>query len=156
MEFRLKKRCPRCKTKLESAIAICPECQLNFQKFEQATNAAAKQKIKQGEKDQVLIRKGRPSDVKFWKLLLMGLLLGFMGGHHYYVGRYKMGIFYTVFFMIGVANAVINTMVKTIQYSFMYEIFYLLVLTWGVVLFMWIIDVAKICLNTYKIPVSRE
>ena len=128
MEFRLKKRCPRCNTKTESTTVVCPQCRLNYQKFEQATNSVAKQKIKEGEKHQVLMRTSRPADVKFWKLLLMGLLLGFMGGHHYYVGRYKMGIFYTVFFMIGVANAVINTMVKTIQYSFMYEIFYLLVL----------------------------
>ena len=152
----MNKRCPRCTTKSPYATVICPECQLNYQKFETATNAVAKKKLREGEKEQVLMRKGRPLDVPLWKLLLIGIFLGFMGGHHYYVGRYKMGIFYTCFFIVGVVNAVINTIITKTPTGFLYEIFTLLVLTWGVVIFMWIIDVAKICVNRYKIPVSRD
>ena len=155
MEFRLKKRCPRCGTKVESAMALCPECKLNYQKFEQATNKEAKQRIRQGDNSQILMRKGRPSDVKLWKLLLISIFLGFMGGHHYYVGRYKMGIFYTIFFIVGVLNAALENILKNSPSSFLYEIFTLLVLTWGAVGIMWISDIAKICLNRYKIPVSR-
>ena len=156
MDFRLKKRCPRCNTKVESTLVICPDCKLNFQKFEQATNAVAKQKLKQGDKDQVLMRKGRPEDVTLWKLLLIAIFIGFAGGHHYYVGRYKKGVFYSVFFLIGLTYAVVTTMVENIAYTFAFELFYILVLVWGVVIFMWIIDVVNICFNKYKIPVSRD
>lgn len=151
----MKKKCPRCHTKTASTTVVCPDCQLNYQKFEQATNKEAKINMQQGEKDQILMRKGCPSDVKKWKLILITLFLGFMGGHHYYVGRYKMGIFYTIFFIVGVTNGVIMTMLKTPPTGFIFEIFNLLVLTWGAVLFMWIIDIAKVLFNRYKIPVSR-
>ena len=152
---RMNKRCPRCNTKSPYTTVICPSCQLNFQKFEGATNADAKKMLKAGEKEQVLMRRGCPSDVKRWKLLLLAIFLGFTGAHHYYVGRVKMGLFYTVFFMVGVANAVITSLVQTKLTGFAYEIFTLLVLVWGAVLFMWIIDIAKISLNHYKVPVSR-
>ena len=154
--IRLNKRCPRCNTKTPYTSVICPECQLNYQKFESATNQEAKQNLKEGEKEQVLMRKGCPADVDRWKLLLIAIFLGFLGGHHYYVGRYKMGIFYSCFFGVGIINAILTTMLKSKPTGFMYEVFTLLVLIWGVVLFMWIIDIAKICLNKYKIPVSRK
>ena len=153
--FRQNKRCPRCNTKTPSTSVICPGCQLNYQKFESATNKEAKQNLRMGEKEQVLMRKGRPLDVKFWKLLLISVFLGFMGGHHYYVGRYKMAIFYTCFFIVGAINAVLTSFIKTTLSGLVYEIFTLLVLTWGFVVLMWIVDVAKICVNKYKIPVSR-
>lgn len=151
----MNKRCPRCNTKSPSTAVTCPECQLNFEKFEQATNKDAKRMMRAGEKEQVLMRKGMPADVKRWKVLLLAIFLGFMGAHHYYVGRYKMGIFYTIFFMIGCANAVLVSLVKSTPTGFWYEIFTLLVLVWGAVLAMWIIDIAKIVVNTYKVPVSR-
>ena len=156
LSFRQNKRCPRCNTKTPAASAVCPSCQLNYQKFESATNKQAKINLRMGEKEQVLMRKGRPSDVSLVTLLLLSIFLGFMGAHHYYVGRYKMGIFYTCFFLVGVTNVILSRLVKGSLSGFVYEIFTLLVLVWGVVIFLWIIDVAKICLNKFKIPVSRE
>ena len=150
------KRCPRCNEKLPVEIVVCPSCQLNFQKFESATNSEAKQALKQGEKDRVLMRKGLPSDVNRWKLLLLAVLLGFTGAHHYYVGRYKMGAFYTIFFCVGIINAVLTTLVQDALTGDLYQIFYLLVLVWGAVLALWVIDIAKICLNKFKVPVSRS
>lgn len=150
------KRCPRCKTKVPVEIVHCPECQLNFQKFESATNAEAKQAIRSGEKDRVLMRKGRPKDVKFVPLLLFTIFLGFCGGHYYYVGRYKMGLFFSAFFGVGIINAIITAMLKTTPKGDLYQIFTLLVLVWGAVLVMWIIDIAKVCVNSFKIPVSRN
>lgn len=151
---RLNKRCPRCNTKVPASITSCPECQLKYEKFERATNKEAKQALREGEKDQVLMRNNRPSDVKFWKLFLMALFLGFAGGHHYYVGRYKMGFFYSIFFIVGVVNAVLVTILKTALTGDLWEVFSFLVLIWGAVLVLWIIDLAKICLNKFKIPVS--
>ena len=137
-------------------MVVCPGCQLNYQKFETATNAEAKEAIKCGETEKVLMRKGRPSDVKFVSLLLITIFLGFAGGHYYYVGRYKMGAFFTIFFAVGIVNAIINSLVKEKITGDLYQIFTLLVLIWGFVLMLWIIDIAKVCLNKFKIPVSRN
>ena len=150
------KHCPRCKQKMPVEIVICPNCQLNFQKFESATNEEAKQAIREGEKDNVLLRENRPSDVSFIKLLLITIFCGFFGGHYYYVGRYKMGAFFTIFFFVGIVNAIITTLVEATPSGDLYQIFILLVLTWGFVLMLWIIDIAKVCLNKFKIPVSRN
>ena len=150
------KHCPRCNTKVPVEIVVCPNCQLNYQKFENATNSEAKQAIKMGEKERVLMRKGRPSDVNFASLLLITILLGFTGAHYYYVGRYKMGAFFTIFFAVGVANALINTLLKVTPTGDLYQIFIMLVLVWGVVAMLWIIDIAKVLLNKFKIPVSRK
>jgi len=149
----MNKRCPRCKTKAPYATVVCPECKLNYQKFEQATNKEAKKNIRAGEKEQVLMRNSRPSDVVWWKLLLMAIFLGWVGGHHYYVGRNKMGLFYTLTFVLYLT---IFFIIKLVVTQFIFDVYSVLMLTWGFVVFMWIVDVAKICLNKFKIPVSRE
>jgi len=137
-------------------IVVCPSCQLNFQKFESATNQEAKESIKEGEKEKVLMRKGRPSDVKFVPLLLITIFLGFTGAHYYYVGRYKMGAFFSIFFGVGIINAIITTLLGATPTGDWYQIFTLLVLTWGAVVCLWIIDIAKVCVNSFKIPVGRS
>lgn len=150
------KRCPRCNARVPIESSVCSSCRLNFQKFNEATNKEAKKALKFGEKDRVLLRKGCPADVSRVKLTLLAVFLGFLGAHHYYVGRYKMGVFYSIFFVVGLVNAVLTKLIETTLSGNMYEIFTILVLVWGIVIFMWIIDLAKICLNKYKIPVSRN
>jgi len=150
------KRCPRCNAKMPIELITCPGCQLNFQKFDSATNKEAKEAMKAGEKERVLMKKGRPSDIKFTPLLLLTIFLGFTGAHYYYVGRYKMGAFFTIFFAVGIVNAILNALLKTSPTGELYEIFTLLVLIWGLVIFLWIIDIAKVCLNKFRIPVSRN
>lgn len=154
MKFQLKKKCPRCETKMPAAVAMCPSCQLNFQKFEMATNKEAKEAYHAGEADQVLMRKGCPVDVSKWKLLLICIFLGFMGGHYYYVGRTKKGICFTIFFLIGVINAIVLTVLKATPTGELWQVFTLFVLMWGGVLFLWIVDIAHILFNRFKIPVS--
>ena len=150
------KRCPRCNEKMPVEIVVCPSCQLNFQKFEKATNKEAKEAIAEGEKEKVLMRKGRPSDVKFITLLLLTIFLGFTGAHYYYIGRYKMGIFFSIFFAVGLVNGILTTLLKATPTGDLYQIFIMLVLVWGVVLILWIVDIAKVCLNCFKIPVGRR
>ena len=150
------KHCPRCNQKMPIEIVICPGCKLNFQKFETATNAEAKEAIRQGEKERVLMRNSRPQDVSFVKLLLITIFLGFTGAHYYYVGRYKMGAFFSIFFAVGIVNAILTSLLKASPKGDLYQIFTLLVLVWGFVLMLWIIDIAKVCLNKFKIPVSRS
>lgn len=150
------KRCPRCNTKMPVQIVSCPSCGLNFQKFDSATNLEAKEAIKTGETDRVLMRKGRPSDVSFIKLLLITIFFGFTGAHYYYVGRYKMGAFFSIFFVVGIVNAILTTLLEATPTGDLYQIFTLLVLIWGLVIMLWIIDIAKVCVNKFKIPVSRS
>lgn len=137
-------------------LSSCPSCQLNFKKFYDATNSEAKQAMREGRKDEVLMRAGYPTDVKKWALILITIFFGFFGMHYYYVGRNKMGLFFTLAFFVGVANAIIGSMVSKTLSGFGWEIFYVLVLVWGAVIFMWIIDMAKVCFNRFKIPVSRN
>ena len=151
---RKNKRCPRCNFKVPSELAVCPKCQLNYQKFNLATNAEAKMAIRAGETDRVLYRKGYPSDVKKITLILLTIFLGFTGAHYYYVGRKGWGIFFSIFFVVGLINAFISVYFKTAPTGDLFQIFYLLVLVWGLVIFFWIIDIFKVCFNTFKIPVS--
>ena len=150
------KRCPRCHQKVPTEIVVCPSCQLNFQKFDSATNGEAKEALRMGENDRVLMRQGRPSDVNFLPLLLITIFLGFTGAHYYYVGRYKMGAFFSIFFAVGIVNAILTSLLDATPKGDLYQIFTLLVLVWGAVLALWIIDIAKVCLNKFKIPVSRR
>ena len=150
------KHCPRCDKKMPIEIVVCPNCQLNFQKFESATNKEAKEALRAGETERILLRKGRPNDVSFVRLLLITIFAGFTGAHYYYVGRYKMGAFFSIFFAVGIVNAILTTLLKATPKGDLYQIFTLMVLVWGFVLLLWIIDIAKVCVNKFKIPVSRS
>lgn len=150
------KKCPRCNFKVPRDVVTCPSCQLNYQKFETATNKEAKQALKQGEKSKVLYRKGCPKDVNKWGLFFLALFLGFMGAHLYRVGRNGKGAFYTVFFIVGFIYTIITNTLKLSPTGDLWQIFIVLVLVWGVVLIMWLVDVFNILFNQFKIPVSRE
>lgn len=156
MKFADKKRCPRCGKKVLSEVGVCPQCKLNYAKFFSATNKEAKIALKRGEKESVIYRKGIPSDVSKLKLLLLTVFLGFCGGHLYYIGRKNLGIFYSVFFCVGLAYAIISAYTKFNWNSEVGQFLYILVLVWGVVLIMWIVDIVKVCFNRFKIPVSLK
>ncbi|MBR6778924.1 MAG: hypothetical protein IKM43_02085 [Clostridia bacterium] len=156
MEFFKNKICPRCGKKVDKSIVVCPSCQLNYDKFNTATNAEAKQALAQGETDRVLMRTGYPSDVKKWKLILLTIFLGFTGAHYYYVGRKKMGLFFTAFFIVGITHAIITAYVDASPKGDLWQIFTMLTLIWGVVAVLWLADIAKVVFNRFKIPVSRN
>lgn len=132
----------------------CPKCRLNYSKFEQATNIEGKRALKQREYDRVVYRSGCPSDIARWKLLLFTIFFGFIGMHNYYVGRTKRGVFFTIFFIVGIVNAIITGILRIEPSGELWEIFAFLVLIWGIVIFLWIIDIFKVALNKFKIPVS--
>ncbi len=148
------KHCPRCDMKMPKEVMVCPKCRLNFVKFDQATNQEAKAALKLGEKERVLYRKGCSKDIKRWKLLLITIFLGLFGGHNYYVGKTRRGVFFTIFFIIGLINIIITDVLNLRPSGDLWEVFTFLVLIWGVVIFMWVIDIVKVALNRFKIPVS--
>lgn len=154
MKFKEKKRCPRCGKKVSSEMGVCPQCKLNFQKFFSATNKEAKDALRQGEKDRVVYRLGVPSDVSKLKLLLLTIFLGFLGAHNYYVGRKNRGFFYSIFFGVGIIYTFLTFKFDFDWTSEIGQFFYLLVLVWGIVIMLWLVDIVKVCFNRYKIPVS--
>ena len=139
-----------------ASLKTCPHCSLNFEKFYTATNKEAKEAIREGESHKVLMRTGRPDDVKLYKLLLLSIFLGFIGVHHYSVGRWKSGLAYSIFFIVGCVNGVLTSILESSIVGGAYAILELLVLGWGLVLILWILDVVKIILNRYRIPVGRK
>lgn len=148
------KKCPRCNFKTAKSANVCPGCNLNYFKFDTATNAEAKRAIKEGDTNRVIYRTGQPNDVGKVKLLLLTIFLGFMGSHLYYIGRFKRAVFYTIFFIIGVVYSILSTIFTITTYSLIWELFYILYLVWGAVIILWIIDIVKVCFNKFKIPVS--
>lgn len=148
------KRCPRCNFKSSKSVNICPNCQLNYTKFDVATNKSAKQAIREGRKNNVIYRKGCPKDVSKFKLLLLTVFLGFTGAHLYRVGRYKRAVTYTVFFIIGLVYTIITSYIEITGYSLIWEVFYLLTAGWGAVMLLWIVDIFRVIFNRFKIPVS--
>lgn len=153
---KINKRCPRCDMKMPVQAKICPGCGLNYDKFDMATNRAGKLAVKEGRKDDIVMRKGCPADVNKTKLLLITIFLGFTGAHNYYVGRYGRGIFFTVFFLFGLANAVLTTIFKTAITGMFYEVLTILALIWGAVLLTWMFDIVNVVFNKYRIPVSLD
>ena len=148
------KRCPRCNLKMPKECVVCSNCKLNFQKYDSATNYEAKQAMRQGETERVLMRTGTPIDINKIKLWLLTFFLGFMGAHYLYVGRKKMGIFCLSFFIVGLLNAGVQIAFQV--RNDLTEILSFLSLIWGAVLLIWIIDIFKVAFNRFKIPVSRE
>lgn len=148
------KRCPRCNFKVDRDANVCPKCRLNYIKYNSATNKEARVAFSAGESDRVLMRKGCPSDVKRWKLLLITIFSGFFGGHYYYTGRKKWGIFFSAFCLVGLINSLILLVTGSTPKGDLYQIFYLFVLVWGIVIMLWLVDIVKVALNRFKIPVS--
>ena len=152
-----KKTCPRCKQKCFSALTSCPNCQLNFSKFNEATNREAKQAIREHRAEDCVMRIGCPSDVKRLKLIILTVFLGLVGVHNYYVGRFARGIVFSIFFVIGVINTILSFVIPNSLYNGdLGQLFYLLVLCWGIVIIMWIFDIFNVIFNRFKIPVSRS
>ena len=65
-------------------------------------------------------------------------------------------IFYSIFFAVGIINAILTTFLNNALHGTWYDIFTILVLVWGAVICMWLIDLFKIVINKFKIPVSRS
>lgn len=146
------KRCPRCERKMGLAEPKCPSCGLVFSRLAKATNKAAKQAIKRREYNKVILDTVLPQDVNKWKLFFMALFLGLFGGHAYYVGRYKRGIFYSVAFVL---VAIVAAFPLAYWANMYWELaFSLLVLPVGFSFIIWFMDVFAILCNKFKVPIS--
>ena len=145
------KKCPRCSEKMPKNALKCSYCGLIFERLKWATNKAGKKMLKKKEKDKVVMVTDFPSDISRYKLLLIAIFLGIFGGHCYYVGRIKRGIYMTISGIVFVVGLVlsINSMIPESINS-------LVQILVGILGFMWIFDVFNICIKKFKVPVSID
>jgi len=146
-------KCPRCGERCLVSQAKCPECGLVFSRLDDATNKDAVKRLKNGEKQNVIMSKKIPVDKKYWKLILYSSLLGLFGAHYFYVHRWKMGVYmlfcFFVSFLLGVYfNAYTITWLDG---AFMN---YILAPFVGVYVIIWLNGIRQTIFKSFKIPVS--
>lgn len=142
------KHCPRCDKKMLVTATKCDECGLIFSRLDYATNKAAKEKLKRGDRDYILQVTTIPKDVSYLKLLLYTLFLGLMGGHYYYVGKYVKGALMTLMFTYAIFCVIFNAQIV--------EYLTILYIPLGVGVLAWMVSCMYVICKKFKIPVSIE
>ena len=153
MKFRRLKTtkvCPRCGNKCLLAQEKCDDCGLLFSRLQYASNKAAKRKIAHFDSDFVIYTKDYPSDLKWWKVLLMTIFTGLFGGHYYYVGKFWKGALMTAGFVYLIFCTIFNAqMVSALQTYGAY-------LPISILGFSWIYSLSAVCIKKFKVPVIVE
>lgn len=152
-KFPKKITCPRCGMKTLPGVESCPDCGLVFSRLEVATNKDAKRKIRRGDRDYIIKTKKLPSDVSFWKLLLLCIFTGACGGHCYYTGKYLRGGVLSFTFVSIIMLVVFNTPLVAIQDG---ALIGALSTICGLIELMWIWDVIMIISKKYRVPVAID
>ena len=137
------KKCPRCGNKCLLAQEKCEECDLVFSRLQYASNKAARKKIRKFDTDFVIQTTQLPPDIKWWKLLLISLFTGIMGGHYYYVGKYVKGGLMSAVFVYLIFLAFFNP-------YFTNGYYYIPV---GIAAFSWIVSLVYVSVKKFKVPV---
>ena len=141
--------CPKCGNKIPRGFDTCLYCDTKVAQFTNGSNRAAKQAIKEGRKDEVVMTTTIPSDVSKTRLLIYSIALGFAGAHCFYVGRKARGwiipiLFITCFLFIIIPES-----------WFLHA--YLSGITAGMIgavgVFMWWWDILRIMFGKYNIPI---
>lgn len=147
------KTCPRCGMKMLESVPTCEECGLVFERLNFATNKDAKRKIKRGDRDYIIRTRKLPSDVKYWKLLLLVIFTGLMGGHNYYVGRYLRGAIFSILFVITILCCVLNSWIMAYYPQWMELIGALVIGPFGLV---WLYDVTLVIIKKFRVPIAID
>ena len=145
------RKCPRCGEKCLQTQPSCTECGLVFSRLDDCTNEAAVKRLKNREKENVLMVKKVPKDKKYWKLLLYSILFGLFGAQYFYVYRWKTGLYMLtsiiLTFLFGVYfNAFFLTWPEVLKYAFVTYV--------GIYAVIWLYSIVQILFRKFKIPVS--
>lgn len=142
------KRCPRCDYKCLLNATKCDECGLIFSRLEFATNTAAKNMIKKGDRSYILYTSDLPKDLSYTKLLIYTLILGLFGAHYYYTGKYIKGILMSAMMAYAIVCLIFN--------SYLVEYLSILYLPIGIGVLAWIISCVYVICKKFKVPVFIE
>ena len=140
------KRCPRCGNKCLINQEKCEECGLVFSKLQFASNRAAKKKLAHFDRDYVIFTNQLPADVSKVKLWLYLLLLGWVGGHFYYVGKYIKGLFMSLGFVYLVIGTVFNEQIVAANATLLY-------LPIAIYALSWIVSFSFVLSKRFKVPI---
>ena len=146
-------KCPRCGEKCLTSQASCPECGLVFARLENATNADAVKRLKNGEKKNIIMVKKIPPDKKYWKLILYSTLFGLIGIQYFYVYRWKMGVYMLFCFLLAVILGVYFNAYALTWLNGMFMNYMLAPFT-GVYAIVWLNSIVQVIFKKFKIPVS--
>ena len=131
----------------------CADCGLKFDRLALATNGDAKRKKLRGDRSFIVSVKALPTDVTYWKLLLMSIFLGAVGGHCYYVGRYLKGAMYTVNFLALLFFVIFNNFFLALWNGMFFDI---VMPICGFISLFWILDIFAIAFKRFRIPVAID
>ncbi len=153
MDFkgRQTQKCPRCGGKALINQTKCPDCGLVFSKLEYATNKAAAERYKNGERNAVVFVRKTPIDLKKWKLILYGTLFGLFGAQYFYTRRWWWGILYLLGFILLSVCVIFNGYLVGVAGGALIDVMAFFVGIYGIC---WIFDIVRICFGRFKIPVS--
>lgn len=155
MKFRREKKfkkCPRCGNKCLVEQARCEECDLIFSRLEFASNKAAKRHILHRDSDYVIQTEQLPKDVKRWKIMLLSVLTGLVGGHYYYVGKFIKGALMSLMFVFLVFATIFNSQIVALGDSAT-TLFYFPIGIYG---FAWLISLVYVFCGKFRVPVIVE
>lgn len=147
------KRCPRCNFKTPNNMARCGNCGLNFEKFNNATNAEAKSAFRMGEKERVLHTTKVPSDINKWKFLLVCIFGGWFGLHFFKLGKKWRGLFQ----ILGLLGAFIYSyfIIKfNLRTGYAGNLVLVCGIIWVASFIIWLSNILSIIFNRFKYPVS--
>ena len=100
---------------------------------------------------------GIPEDVSKKKLILLSIFLGLFGAHDFYVGKLWQGLYKCITMCLTI---VLSTIVLTFgivyQTNFFYLAYQFILVFQGLNILFWILDIVKIFLERYKIPVYND
>lgn len=152
MKFNTKpyKRCPRCDNKCLITQTKCEECGLIFARMDMATNRAAKNMIKRGDRQYLLYTNKLPKDLSYTKLLLYTIFLGLFGAQYYYTGKYIKGFLMSAGFVYTLVCVIFNAALQPIFES------YFLYVPVGIYAFAWVISMCYVIIKKFKVPVCIE
>ncbi len=128
----------------------CEECGLVFARLQYTSNKAAKKKLRKFDTDFIIYTNQYPSDLTWWKVLLMTFFTGICGGHYYYTGKYIKGGLMSASFVYLIFAVVFNA-----EWSQKSET-YLLYLPIGIAGLAWMVSLVYVAFKKYKVPVIVE
>lgn len=140
------KKCPRCGNKCLANQEKCEECELVFAKLQYASNAAAKKKLAHFDRDYVIYTNDLPKDVSKVKLWLYFVLLGWIGGHYYYVGKYIKGLLMSFGFVYLVLGTIFNSYIVAADATLLYIPISIYALSW-------IVSFSYLLWKKFKVPI---
>ena len=147
--------CPKCYGKINKGQTRCQYCGFDTKIINGASNKQAK-KIKHTiYKDDILYTTQIPADVSKKKLMMFSIFLGLLGVHNFYVGKFWQGLYMCLTTSITfVLSMIVSTIINS--NNIFYIAFQFVLGFQGVTVIMWVVQMIKIFLERFKIPVYKD